>query len=335
MKNAGIRHRLEHHQIAIYFASVAAAVVAGALGTAEHRLDTAISPALAIMLFLTFLQVPLAESGRSMLNVRFLGALLVGNFLLVPVLVMALFPLVPNDPLIQWGVLLVLLTPCIDYVITFSHMGNANTRLLMAATPTLLLVQMALLPIYLGFFLGESASELALLQPLLQAFLLLIALPLSLATVLQWCSKQWPAAARLSSRLSVLPVPATALVLFIVIASVVPQIGAATETALRLIPIYTAYAICAPLVGWLVARTFKLDPKAGRGVAFSCGTRNSLVVLPLALAVPGAIPLLPAVIVTQTMVELIASLFYIRAIPCLGRKNETAAGPNNNSEPAP
>jgi ACR3 family arsenite efflux pump ArsB len=59
-------------------------------------------------------------------------------------------------------------------------------------------------------------------------------------------------------------------------------------------------------------------------VAFSGATRNSLVVLPLALAVPGAIPLLPAVIVTQTLVELVASLVYIRVMPCLGAKGNRA-----------
>jgi ACR3 family arsenite transporter len=42
------------------------------------------------------------------------------------------------------------------------------------------------------------------------------------------------------------------------------------------------------------------------------------VILPLALAVPGALPLLPAIIVTQTLVELIAELVYVRAIARLG-----------------
>jgi ACR3 family arsenite transporter len=40
--------------------------------------------------------------------------------------------------------------------------------------------------------------------------------------------------------------------------------------------------------------------------------------LPLALAVPGALPLLPAIIVTQTLVELVTELVYVRAIARLG-----------------
>lgn len=63
-----------------------------------------------------------------------------------------------------------------------------------------------------------------------------------------------------------------------------------------------------------MARMFGLEAVAGRAVAFSSSTRNSLVVLPLALSVPGAIPILPAVIVTQTLVELLSELVYVRLI---------------------
>ena len=66
-----------------------------------------------------------------------------------------------------------------------------------------------------------------------------------------------------------------------------------------------------------MGRLFRLDVPAGRAIAFSTSTRNSLVVLPLVLAVPGAIPVLPAIIVTQTLVELISELIYVRLIPKL------------------
>lgn len=52
-------------------------------------------------------------------------------------------------------------------------------------------------------------------------------------------------------------------------------------------------------------------------MAFSAGTRNSLVVLPLAFAVPGGGTLIPAVVVTQTLVELVSELVYVRWIPRL------------------
>ena len=52
-------------------------------------------------------------------------------------------------------------------------------------------------------------------------------------------------------------------------------------------------------------------------MAFSAATRNSLVILPLAFAVPGGVPLVPAVVVTQTMIELVSELVYVRWIPIM------------------
>ncbi|MEE8559517.1 MAG: arsenic resistance protein, partial [Alphaproteobacteria bacterium] len=52
-----------------------------------------------------------------------------------------------------------------------------------------------------------------------------------------------------------------------------------------------------------------------RALVFSASTRNSLVVLPLALAAPFGGGLVAAVVVTQTLVELLGELVYIRAIP--------------------
>ena len=84
--------------------------------------------------------------------------------------------------------------------------------------------------------------------------------------------------------------------------------------------IYVAFAVLAPIAGWSVSRLARLTPEAGRAVAFSAATRNSLVVLPLALAVPGAVPILPAIIVAQTLVELIAELVYVQIIPRFGAR---------------
>jgi ACR3 family arsenite efflux pump ArsB len=125
---------------------------------------------------------------------------------------------------------------------------------------------------------------------------------------------------RTATGLGLLPVPATALVLFLVLASVMPRIGEASDAALAAAPIYVAYAILAPVLGWLVARSLRLEAKAVWAVSFSAATRNSLVVLPLAFAVPGGVPLLPAVIVTQTIVELASELLYVRWIPRLSAR---------------
>ncbi|MFZ5692835.1 MAG: arsenic resistance protein [Pseudomonadota bacterium] len=311
----GLREPLERHQVTIYFGAVIFAAVVAAMAPALGMLEAAINPALAIMLFATFLQVPLAELGRAFRQLRFMCALVVANFLVIPIVVAVLIQFLPPDPLIRLGVLLVLLTPCIDYVVTFSHLGRADARGLLAATPLLLVAQMLLLPVYLGPLLGEAGRDLIQIEPFVHAFVWLIAVPLLLAGLVQVWGHRSPAGARAGGALSLLPVPATALVLFIVVCAVVPQLDAARESAIKAVPIYIAFAVLAPLVGLAVGRLFRLPAAGSRAVAFSAATRNSLVILPLGLAVPGAVPVLPAIIVTQTLVELLSELVYIRALP--------------------
>lgn len=313
-----MREIFEKHQVGIYFGAVVVAALAALCVPGTTALEPGVNPALALMLFVTFLQVPLADLGRAFARGRFLAPLLTTNFVVVPLWVAVLVQFLPSDPMVRLGVLLVLLTPCIDYVVTFSHLGRADARLLLVATPTLLVVQMLLLPVYLGLLLGNDAAALVQPGPFLHAFVWLIAVPLTLAALVQLWAAQSRAGERASAALGFLPVPSTALVLFMVVAAVVPQLGPATDAALGVIPFYLAFAVIAPLIGWSVSRLFRLDAPAGRAIAFSAGTRNSLVVLPLALAVPGAIPVLPAIVVTQTLVELISELIYMRLVPKLG-----------------
>ncbi len=319
MKPGELRDLMETRQVAIYFGAVLLGALAGALIPGAEALEPAINPALAFMLFVTFLQVPLAALGQALRDLRFLAALLAVNFLVVPLLVAALIQFAPDDPLIRLGVLIVLLCPCIDYVVTFAHLGRADARLLLASTPALLIVQMLLLPLYLAAFLGKAAAGLVHASPFIHAFLWLIALPLALAILCQLWATRSRAGARTTAALGLLPVPATALVLLIVIAAVLPRLGDAMPAAIRVLPLYIAFAAIAPVAGWLVARAARLDAPGGRAVAFSAGTRNSLVVLPLALAAPGAMPVLPAIIVTQTLVELLFELLYVRTIAQMGR----------------
>lgn len=324
MKRSGpVRAVLEERQVAIYFVAIAVGALVGFAVPGAGALEVAINPALAFMLLVTFLQVPLAQLGTALRNTRFLVALLVTNFLVMPAVTAGLVQWLPDDPMLRLGVLLVLLTPCIDYVVTFTHLGRGDARLLLAATPALLLLQIALLPVYLRLALGVDASGVVQAAPFLHAFIWLIAAPLLLAGAVQMWAVRTTSGKRASIVLGLLPVPATALVLFLVLAAVTPQMGEATDAALTAAPIYVIYAVIAPLIGWFIARGLGLETRAARAVAFSAATRNSLVILPLAFAVPGGVPLVPAVIVTQTLIELASELVYVRWMPRLSVQPST------------
>lgn len=287
MTSAEVRDLLERYQVALYFLAVLLGGVTARLITGTASWDVVINPTLGMMLFVTFLQIPLAELGQAFRNARFLTALLATNFIAVPALVALLIPFAPADGMIRLGILMVLLCPCIDWVVTFTQMGRGDATLLLASTPVLLAFQMVALPVWLHLFLGEGVSRMVQAGPFLHAFLWLIAVPLALAWLVQLSARRSPAGQHVARALGLLPVPVTAIVLFIVIASMIPHLGQAISAVLHVVPVYVAFVLLAPALGWGVSRLFGLEARAGRTLAFSGATRNSLVVLPLVLAVPG------------------------------------------------
>lgn len=306
---------LEQRQIGILAAAVALGAVAGlSLPQAAMRLDPLVAPALVVLLYSIFLQVPLVRLHAALGMKRFLGALLAANFLAVPMLVWGLLALVPAEPAVRLGVLLVLLTPCIDYVVVFTRLGGGDAARLLAATPVLLLVQLLLLPVYLALFLGGTFVEVIDPAPFVAAFVLYILLPLAGATVTERQAARRPAVARWARVMAWVPVPALAVTLFLVVAAQLPRVAGAFEVITGLIPVYVLYLIGAALLGTMAARALRLEVTSGRALVFSTGTRNSLVVLP-ALAVPEAGALVAAVVVTQTLVELAGELVYVRVVP--------------------
>ena len=317
-----IRDVLESRQIAIYFVAMLLAALMASLWEMPASLVDWINPALAFMLYVTFLQVPIAQLGKALTQLRFLAVLLLANFVLIPLLVFALMPLLPDHTMLRLGVLLVLLAPCIDYVVTFAQLGRADARALLAATPVLLVVQMLLLPLFLKLALGEQFGLYIKAGPFLDAFFYLILIPLLLAGATQYLAGKSRTWAQIQTGLGLAPVPATALVLFIVVAAVLRQLEPALDVLWRVLPVYVLFAILAPVIGWTLARQTRLAVPLRRAVAFSSATRNSLVVLPLALAIPGALPLLPAIILTQTLVELLAQLVYVRVLARCGQNEQ-------------
>ncbi len=269
-------------------------------------------------MYAMFLQIPFLDLRQGLGNKRFMAALLLANFILIPLLVWALTRGLVEHPAILVGALLVLLTPCIDYVVVFTHIGKGDSRLMLAATPILLLLQLLLLPVYLGLMLGAQSQVVVAVGPFVEAFLLLIVAPMILAVLTTSLSRRSPVVSAWSDAWAWLPVPAMALVLMVVIGSQITAVVRDIGLLAPVIPVYIGFLLLAPLMGVLASRLFKLSAPTARAVTFSASTRNSLVVLPLALALPEEIRgLAAAAVITQTLVELVGELLYIRLLPLL------------------
>ena len=112
-------------------------------------------------------------------------------------------------------------------------------------------------------------------------------------------------------------VPLMMATLAVVVGSQIVGVGRELGRLLAVVPLYAAFLLVMVPVGLLAARCARLDVPAARAVVFSGATRNSLVVLPLALALPEPLALAALVVVTQTLVELVGMVAYVGFLPRL------------------
>lgn len=316
---------MERAQVPLYLAALVLGAAVGLLAPAVARpAELAIHPVLGLLLYTTFLAVPFASMGRAFRDVRFLNTVLIVNFVAVPIVVFLLSRIIAHDQVLLIGVMFVLLTPCIDYVIVFTGIaGGAKDRLL-AASPVLMLAQMLLLPLYLWLFVGAEFVQTLELAPFLKAFLLLIVLPVIVAGLTQLAAAQTRAGRILQEVGLGAMVPLLMLTLAIVVSSQIAAVGQKIVSLLLTIPVYLLFAALMIPIGALAGRIARLDVSGRRAVVFSGATRNSLVVLPLVLALPSAFDLAPLVVVTQTLVELLVMVVFVGLIPRLVRDRKKA-----------
>lgn len=311
---------MDRFQIPLYLAALAVGALAGWWAPGLGGLAApAVTPVLAALLYVTFLGIPLRRVDEGLRDLRFMACLVIVNFAVVPVIVFALVRGFSIEGPMLIGVLLVLLTPCIDYVIVFSGLAGAANDRLLAASPVLLVLQMLTLPLYLWSFLAPDVAVAVHWGTFAQALAVVIVIPLVAAAVTQWAAARSPVARRWGRLAGGAMVPLMMLTLGIVVASQIALVGSRAQALLPLAPVYVSFAALMTALGWAAGRLAGLRVRERRAVLFSGVTRNSLVVLPLALAVPDGTGVAPLAVLTQTLVELLFMLALVGLVPRLVR----------------
>ena len=309
---------MERHQVTMYLVALAAGSLVGILlPEIADPAGYAVNPAIALLLYVTFLGVPFARIGSSLRDTRFLLTLGALNFVVVPPVVWVLSRFVADDRAVLAGVLFVLLAPCVDYVIVFAGLAGGSADRLLAAAPLLMLAQMALLPVHLRVFMGSEIAAAIEPAPFIEALVVLIILPMVLAAATQYLSARTPWARAFERRALGMMVPFMMLTLASVVASQVAGVGAHLGTLVRAVVVYSAFVLVMVLLGILAGRAARVNAAGRRALVFSGVTRNSLVVLPLVISLPTGFELAPLAVVTQTLVELAAMVVMVRVVPRL------------------
>ncbi len=311
------RLTLERNQIWLY-------LIALAIGSgwgwhhpeAAKGLESWIEIALGLLLYTTFCQVPFMQLRQAFRHGRFMAALILANFVIVPGVVWLLVQLLLSDPKLQFGVFLVLLVPCTDWFLTFTYLGQGNLKLAIAATPILLLLQSLLLPLYLWCFTDGEVHHAINPAEFLQVFLRLILLPMGLALFTEQWAKFHKVGDRWLQLTAWLPVPLLSLVLLLISATQVKTLSGRSLTSMsNVILLFVAFLVITGYLSRWVGQLFELETTANRTLAFSLGTRNSFVVLPVALALPESWSAVVTVVVLQPLVELTGMMVYLWWVP--------------------
>jgi len=309
------RITLERRQVWVYMGCIVTGLALGSwLPSLASVFELLIWPALLALLYATFVQVPLLHLEQAFADRRFISAVLVGNFMLMPLAVWALVQGLPDNPALRLGVLLVLLVPCTDWFITFTQLGGGDVPRAAAVTPVNLLVQLLLLPFYLWLMVDTQLPDTLGARNVLPA-LLVVLLPLVAALITERWMCRRPERNKLRERLAWWPVPLLGLVVLLIAGAQVSAVLDALDLLPRVVPVFIAYLIIAAGIAKLTAKAFHLPAAQSRTLAFSLGTRNSFLVLPFALALPQGWEVVAMVIVIQSLVELFGMLAYLRWVP--------------------
>ena len=183
-----------------------------------------------------------------------------------------------------------------------------------AITPLNLVLQLVLLPVYL-WFIADAQSLGTWEWTNLAPALLVVLVPLAAAVVAERWVESGEGRDRVRETLAWWPVPLLALVVFLIAAA---QVGAVVEALNELVvvlPLFVVFLVAAAALAKGLARWFQLPASQGRTLAFCIGTRNSFVVLPIALTLPTGWELTAVVIVAQSLVELVGMVAYVWWVP--------------------
>ncbi|TDQ41772.1 bile acid:sodium symporter [Tepidicella xavieri] len=309
------RLALERHQVWCYLLGIAAGLAVGtAWPGAAGVMEAWLWPVIGLLLFATFFQIPLLHLRAAWRDGRFAQAVLVGNFVGVPLLVWALVVGWGLEGPVQLGVLLVLLVPCTDWFITFSQLGRGDVPRAIAVTPLNLVLQLLLLPVYLWLMADTGSLARWRVGDLLAALLLVLG-PLALAALAERWVERRPARGHWREKAAWWPVPLLTLVVFLIAGAQVGAVSGAWQDVSAAVLLFVAFLALMLGLAWGLARWYCLPPAQGRTLAFSLGTRNSFVVLPIALTLPGGWEVAAVVIVAQSLVELFGMVFYVWVVP--------------------
>lgn len=260
-----------------------------------------IMPALMVMLFLVFLQIPLKDIVKSFSNKKFTITSICINFIWTPILIFILGKLfLGNNPSLLIGFVMLMVTPCTDWYLIFTGTTKGNVALGASILPLLLL------PIYV-LLIGGSSVEIEVLS-LLKGVVMSLIIPLILSIVLRKIIISKKGKDFFEETITSKACDYQGYFLNIAIVAMFASQGKVLiqhpEVLLQLlVPVLLFFAINL-IVGVFVSRVINLNREDSIALNFTTLARNSPIALAIAVATFQDKPLISLALIIGPLIEL-------------------------------
>ncbi|TNF65486.1 MAG: hypothetical protein EP298_12245 [Gammaproteobacteria bacterium] len=273
---------------------------------------------ISLLLYAVFLQIPFTQTLYPLKNKRFLFALIIGNFIIIPLILYLSIPMIDLNTSFKFVLLLVLLTPSINYVVLFSKLGGGSDQLIRINTPILLILQMILIPIFLYFIFENTIQTMISIDLFTKTLLWIIIVPLLLAFISECLLKKVNNKFYVQQTIHLLPKFMLFLVLFLLFATYSQSMWLTSYPDLFTVCfIYLSFLVIMPVIAIPLGSLFSLTSAQTRTLAFSFLSRNSLIALPIAFVFSHQASVILSIILLQLCIELIGEVIYVRLMPNL------------------
>lgn len=296
-------------QVPVVLGAVAIGILIGLAADVGDQAERLVVPALVALLALTFAGIRSAAFTTAIRpHPRTAVASLVLNFVWVPVFAGVLgWVFLSGEPDLRIGLVMLLVTPCTDWYLVFTATARGNVPLAAALLPVNLVLQLALLPVFVVALTGTAAD--VPIGVLLVSVAVVLGIPLAVAIAVRWAAAR--AGAGASGRLDSL-IDRSAPVSLALLAVAVAAIFAAhaqlvtdePEALLRLVVPLLAFFAVAYLLASAVAARLRLAHPERVTLTMTTMARNSPIALAIATSAFPDQPLIAVALVVGPLLEL-------------------------------
>ncbi|MEM1285130.1 MAG: arsenic resistance protein [Pseudomonadota bacterium] len=261
---------------------------------------------LTVMIGLLFFELNLGSLARAFSNLKFLSVAWVANFLIVPVIGLAIASLVlPSHPLVFTGLMIYFLAPCTDWFLGFTRMARGDTGLGAALIPINLISQLLLFPVWIWMLMQHTGLvDFAAIPGILAQWFLV---PLFLAQVLRAALKKGMSGQSFARLLDwtgqLVPIVIAALILQLF----ATHVGSLTENLEMVFLIAVAvflFFTATFMLGEALSRLGKFAYEQRALLSMTMAARNAPLMLVITSAAIPDQPLILAAIVMGMLVEI-------------------------------